>query len=94
MKGDLPRLLMTFPLNPLALKEFFIEREKDRLRLVEASRKAREETRNISWLKAFREGRELGRQQERQRWEAWLQRREEAEANNLPFDEPPPSKAQ
>ena len=35
-----------------------------------------------------------GRQQERQRWEAWLQRRNEAEANNQPFNEPPPSEAQ
>ncbi len=35
-----------------------------------------------------------GRQQERQRWEAWLKRRDEAEVNGLPFDEPPPSEAQ
>ena len=37
------------------------------------------------------EGREEGRQAERAEWEAWLARRNEAEANNLPFDEPPPS---
>ena len=37
---------------------------------------------------------ERARQEERQRWEAWLKRREEAEANNQPFDEPPPSEAQ
>ena len=37
------------------------------------------------------EGEERGQKAERQRWEAWLQRRNEAEANNQPFDEPPPS---
>jgi predicted transposase YdaD len=37
------------------------------------------------------EGREEGRMEERAEWEAWLTRRNEAEANNLPFDEPPPS---
>jgi hypothetical protein len=30
-------------------------------------------------------------EQGRAEWEAWLTRRNEAEANNLPFDEPPPS---
>ena len=35
-----------------------------------------------------------GRKEANQRWEAWLQRRNEAEANNQPFDEPPPSEAQ
>ena len=34
-----------------------------------------------------------GKKEANQRWEAWLKRREEAEANNLPFDEPPPSGA-
>ena len=38
--------------------------------------------------------REEGRRQANQRWEAWLKRREEAEANGQPFDEPPPSEAQ
>ena len=37
------------------------------------------------------EGREEGRMEERAEWEAWLTRRNEAEANNLPFDELPPS---
>ena len=32
-----------------------------------------------------------GRKQERAEWEAWLKRREKAEAANEPFDEPPPS---
>ena len=37
------------------------------------------------------QGRQEGRQEERAEWEAWLRRRNEAEANNLPFNEPPPS---
>ena len=41
--------------------------------------------------KIMEQGREQGRQEERADWEAWLRRRIEAEANNLPFDEPPPS---
>ena len=41
--------------------------------------------------KIMEQGREQGRQEERAEWEAWLRRRIEAEANNLPFDEPPPS---
>ena len=39
------------------------------------------------------QGRKEGQKAERQRWEAWLQRLEEAEANGLPFNEPPPSGA-
>ena len=37
------------------------------------------------------QGRVEGRAEERAEWEAWLMRRNEAEANNRPFDEPPPS---
>ena len=40
------------------------------------------------------QGREEGQKAERQRWEAWLKRRDEAEANNRPFNEPPPSETQ
>jgi predicted transposase YdaD len=40
------------------------------------------------------EGRLEGRAEERAEWEAWLMRRNEAEANNRPFDEPPPSQRQ
>ena len=40
------------------------------------------------------EGRVEGRAEERAEWEAWLMRRNEAEANNRPFDEPPPSQRQ
>jgi hypothetical protein len=41
--------------------------------------------------KIMEQGREEGRMEERAEWEAWLTRRNEAEANNLPFDELPPS---
>ena len=40
---------------------------------------------------AVKKLKEQGRQEERAEWEAWLRRRNEAEANNRPFDEPPPS---
>ena len=40
------------------------------------------------------QGRVEGRAEERAEWEAWLMRRNEAEANNQPFDEPPPSQRQ
>ena len=51
--------------------------------------RAREEGRQ----EGLAEGEERGQKAERKRWEIWLQRREEAEANNQPFDEPPPSEA-
>ena len=40
------------------------------------------------------EGEERGQKAERQRWETWLKRRNDAEANNQPFNEPPPSETQ
>ena len=48
------------------------------------------------WIeeRAREEGRQEGEERANQRWETWLQRRNEAEANNLPFDEPPPSETQ
>ena len=51
----------------------------------------RQEGREQGRQEGRQEGREQGRQEERTEWEAWLRRRIEAEANNLPFDEPPPS---
>ena len=39
----------------------------------------------------FEEGREKGRKESNAEWKAWLQRREEAQANNQPFNEPNPS---
>ena len=41
--------------------------------------------------KILEQGREEGRMKERAEWEAWLRRRNDAEANGLPFNEPPPS---
>ena len=41
-----------------------------------------------------KEGREIGREEGREevqlQWDAWNQRRLEAEQNDRPFDEPPP----
>ena len=37
------------------------------------------------------EGRVEGRQEQQERWLQWLERQRQAEANSLPFDEPPPS---
>ncbi len=41
--------------------------------------------------KAKEAGRQEGRTEEREKWIAWLRRRDEAMAKNLPFDEPMPS---
>ena len=52
------------------------------------------------WLREKRElreigeeirGEERGRQLERQEWESWLERFNQARADGRPFDEPPPS---
>ena len=53
--------------------------------------RGREEGREEGREQGREEGRVEGRKQERAEWEAWLRRRTEAEASNLPFDEPPPS---
>ena len=37
------------------------------------------------------EGRREARQEVNAEWEAWLKRRDEAQANGQPFDEPTPS---
>ena len=36
-------------------------------------------------------GRQQGMQEQHERWLQWLDRRQQAEANGLPFDEPPPT---
>ena len=41
--------------------------------------------------KARQEGRQEGRRENNAEWEAWLKRRDEAQANGQPFDEPSPS---
>ena len=39
------------------------------------------------------EGRQEGHEEANAAWQAWLQRWQEAQANNWPFNEPPPSAA-
>ena len=41
--------------------------------------------------KARQEGRQEERRENNAEWEAWLKRRDEAQANGQPFDEPSPS---
>ena len=65
----------------------------------EAGREAgREEGREEGREAGREEGREAGleegRKAERQRWEAWAKRAEDARAAGLPFDEPPPPQEQ
>ena len=39
----------------------------------------------------YRKGREDGRQEANREWQNWNERRMQAERENRPFDEPPPS---
>ncbi len=39
----------------------------------------------------LKEGRTSGMREQQERWLEWLERRQQAEANGQPFDEPPPS---
>ena len=89
--SSLKLLLLFLRVFPRALKDALAELGPDMSRWEEASRKTREETRGRGWSQCLREGWEeghregfrIGRQQEHQRWEAWLKRRDEAEANNI-----------
>ena len=58
-----------------------------RLYLEKRAQQAREE----GLEKGRREGRQEGRQESDAAWEAWVKRRDEAAANDQPFDEPMPS---
>ena len=51
----------------------------------------REEGREEGREAGREEGREEGLQQANDAWTEWLKRRDEARANNQPFDEPSPS---
>ena len=42
-------------------------------------------------MEGHAEGRTEGRHEQQERWLQWLERQRQAEANGLPFDEPPPS---
>ena len=51
------------------------------------------------WVKPIAEKRraenmERGRAEANRQWQAWLQRKTEAESKGLPFDEPPPGSAE
>jgi predicted transposase YdaD len=69
----------------VVLAEMF--REKRRR---DQERRAQEE-RAQGQVEGRAEGRTEGRAQTQARWEYWLKRREEADRNNLPFNELPPS---
>jgi hypothetical protein len=46
-------------------------------------------------IERFRaQGAERGAKQERERWQAWYRRSQEAQANGRPFNEPPPSESE
>ena len=51
----------------------------------------RQRTRERAHESGLQEGRAEGRHEQQERWLQWLERRRQAEANGLPFDEPPPS---
>ena len=51
----------------------------------------REEGRKQGRKQGREEGREEGREQIQRLWEEWNERRMKAEADGVPFDEPPPS---
>ena len=64
----------------------FAERYRQR-RFREGRQEGREEGRE----EGRQEGRQVGREEAHEAWEAWNERRLQAEANNEPFNEPPPS---
>lgn len=51
----------------------------------------RQRTRERAHESGLQEGRAEGRHEQQERWLQWLERQRQAEANGLPFDEPPPS---
>ena len=67
------------------LADFVIEKYLER-RFNKGVLKGRQE----GWQEGRMEGREEGVAQERELWVAWNDRRLSAEADNRPFDEPPP----
>ena len=74
------------------LREEHEERQEEaRKKGLEEGREAgRKEGREAGREEGREAGLEEGRKAERQRWEAWAKRAEEARAAGLPFDEPPP----
>ena len=53
-----------------------------------------ERSRQRRFREGSEEGRQEGREEAHQAWEAWNERRLQAEANDEPFNEPPPSQWQ
>ena len=52
--------------------------------------RTQERARNEGLAEGRTKGRMEGRHEQQERWLQWLDRRRQAEANGLPFDEPPP----
>ena len=75
----------------LALMRLRKLKEENAEKLEEGLQKGLERGREQGLEQGREQGLKQGRQEERKRWEAWLQRSEEARAAGLPFDEPPPS---
>ena len=57
----------------------------------EGREEGRTEGREEGRTEGREEGRTEGRHEQQERWLQWLERQRQAEANGLPFDEPPPS---
>ena len=75
------------------LKRRFEEQERQREeQRLQKEQKRRDEI-DRSYQAGFRDGFTEGRRTEREAWETWNARREIALGNNLPFDQPPPSRA-
>ena len=51
----------------------------------------RERTRERARAEGLKAGKKAGMHEQHERWMEWLDRRRQAEANGVPFDEPPPS---
>ena len=67
------------------LSDKFLEPQREKIRA-----KARAEGKAAGLAEGKAAGLAAGRAEERRMWEAWVRRREEAERNGEPFDEPPP----
>ena len=62
-----------------------------RQQLQERRERRRQREREEGLARGREEGLAEGREEERARWEQWLARKQAAELENRPFDEPPPS---
>ena len=78
-----------------AAKERFVygPRRRSEEALAEAKAQAKAQTKK-ALAEAKAQGMAQGMAQANEKWEAWLERKEAAETNGKPFDEPPPSRSQ